>query len=41
MDKNILDLKKYDEFVAEQYQKEDEFWKEYFEESKIYNDIWI
>lgn len=37
----IIDFSKYDCFVAECYEAEDEFWKEYFEESKIYNDIWI
>lgn len=32
MDKNIIDFSKYDEFIAEQYEKEDEFWKELLEE---------
>lgn len=32
MDKNIIDFSKYDEFIAEQYEKEDEFYKEFIEE---------
>ena len=32
MNKNIIDFSKYDEFVAEQYEIEDEFWKELLEE---------
>jgi tRNA threonylcarbamoyladenosine modification (KEOPS) complex Cgi121 subunit len=32
MNKNIIDFSKYDEFIAEQYEKEDEFWKELLEE---------
>lgn len=32
MDKNIIDFSKYDEFITEQYEKEDEFWKKYVEE---------
>lgn len=31
-DKNIIDFSKYDEFIAEQYEKEDEFYKELIEE---------
>lgn len=32
MNKNIIDFSKYDEFIAEQYEIEDEFWKELLEE---------